>query len=384
MAEEPQQRVRLLEVDEEEFEEELNHYVAVELLREAERVVKRLVESLDSLRDVVKDVISRVKIERLSAAGEQFSGVAVDSTFPPEGGIELVGGLLVGVVAGYIVFGGLQFTPPRGLKVSLHLALSDEERRLVAVRAKFLEKRLALKVLEEARRSGIHVPLLLVDGEIVPYQILFRRRLGLRLLRRLDEATVKLLEAAHDLGTTVVGVVKRSYSQLLSTILGKRLPLNDKAIASLLLGPGEYMVLGTYGELLPAYEKLGGRIAEAGRAAAARIKERKVYGEIVAAFYKPLNPPSQAVKVEILDYGRLGVHRVLSALASLTNPATGLPYPIDLVDEYVRLEARSLELARRRIVSRLVEELGPSVAVVLAHTNPEKRYLYEPRRFRGR
>ena len=87
-----------------------------------------------------------------------------------------------------------------------------------------------------------------------------------------------------------------------------------------------------------------------------------------------------AVRVEVLDYGGLGLERILSMLNALTNPATGLPYPVDLVDEYTRIEARVLELLRRRVVKRLADLLGaygPGALLVLGHTNPEKRYLYE-------
>jgi hypothetical protein len=130
------------------------------------------------------------------------------------------------------------------------------------------------------------------------------------------------------------------------------------------------------------YASLGTtRLKRIGRVASEVLKKVPEYGDIVVAFYKPWSG-SQAVKVEIINYTGLSVEELLSRLASMTNPATGLPYPIDLVDTYVRFEARLLELVRRRLAAKLAEELGPAAASLLAHTNPEKRYVYEPRSLR--
>ena len=368
--------------------------VLEESARLADRVAGRLVELRRLLEEdgVVRERLLGIVRRRGLGSGGVVPGVAVDSTFPIDGGLDLVGGHLVVVVAGYVGFGGAC----GGARCSeayakAWLVDSEEARKHVPLRAKMLEKAVGLRILrgEEPPRPRV----VLLDGEVVPYQLLFRPPSSVersQVLRRLDRLTTALLEEARRHGVTIVGVVKRSYSRLLSAVVGRKLPLNDKAVMSLVLGPGDYAVAGRFSELLPRYAEM--LAAEKGldplkyrRAVEARLEERPGYGEVVAAFYRPtgLRRGGYAVRVEVLDYGGLGLENVLSMLNGLTNPATGLPYPVDMVDEYTRLEARVLELLRRRVVAHLAQLLRPmgaSVLTVLGHTNPEKRYLYEPGR----
>ncbi len=354
----------------EDEEEELNYPVAQALLVESKQIVETIVRKVNTARD--RNVFDKVR-RSLRSVGrleplEPLEGAAVDSTFPPEGGIELVGGLLVGIVAGYLVYRGAPRIRPFDFMVRALLVETEEEKAKLPLWAKLLERKLILNLLEAVERGDLDSKLILIDGEIVPYRIVFGKGKS-PFRRKLSRLTTATIRKAEELGITIVGVIKRSYSHLLSALTGVDVPLNDKAIMSLLLDPLEYAVLGDYATILPDIvnrkEGVGKDVAEA-------------YGRILVAFYKPLTG-RQAVKVELLDYGNIGVQRILSMLASMTNPATGLPYPIDLVDEMVRFEARILELLRRRLVASLIEELGPTAAILLAHTNPEKRYVYEPR-----
>jgi hypothetical protein len=367
--------------------------VLEESTRLADRVARRLMELREMLSGAAGERLEAI-IRRGRLGFERAPpGAAVDSTFPIDGGLDLVGGHLVVVVAGYVGFSGACGGGGRCSEAYARAWLvdSEEARRQVPLRAKLLEKALARRLLDG--REAARPRLLLVDGEVVPYQLLFKPPSAVRrsrLLSRLDEATAALLEEAREKRVTIVGVVKRSYSRLLSVVAGRRLPLNDKAVMSLLLGGGDYAVAGSFGELLPGYAEM--IAAEKGldpskyrRAVEARLGERPLYRDVVVAFYRPTRPlrGGYAVRVEVLDYGGLGLERVLSMLNGLTSPATGLPYPVDLVDEYTRLEARVLELLRRRVVAHLAELLrgeGVRVLSVLAHTNPEKRYVYEGRR----
>ncbi len=346
------------------------------------RVLETLVRKVEEARNFIPELLSVAEDHGRLGRGSPLPGAAIDSTYPPEGGVELVGGLLVGVVAGYVVYYGSARIKPMDVRVRVEIVEDEEARRRLPVKAKLLEKLVALRLVEHAARGALEAKVLLVDGELVPYQVLFGA--GGAAVARLDSATLRLLEAARRHGITLVGVVKRSYSRFVSAAVGRLLPLNDKALMSLALEPGGYAVLGRFADLLPRYAALDSpQLRRAGARARRVLERRPEYGEVVVAFYKPWTG-SQAVRVEVLDYGGLGVRAILEALASMTNPATGLPYPIDLVDEYVRFEARLLELVRRRLVAKLVEQLGPAAAVVLAHTNPEKRYVFEPRRLRRR
>ena len=385
---------------------------AVAALRESDSIAEKIVRLLRELRDMLDgDEELRRGLEGLVAgrlgAEKPVPGVAVDSTFPLDGGLDLVGGHLVVVVAGYVGFagacGGARCSEAHARALLLE---SEDARKQVPLVAKTLERVLVRRVLRKL--PGIRI--VLVDGELIPYPLLFKSEKAVersRLLSRLDAVTAEMLAEARELGVTLVGVVKRSYSHLLSARLGRRLPLNDKAVMTLLLRPGSYAAAGRFSELLPAYaelvaaqkarqappgtgdrESLARQLAEKYREAVVeRLSRRPCYGEVEVAFYRPSRPAAaSAVRVEVLDYGGLGLPRVLAMLNAMTNPATGLPYPVDLVDEYTRIEARVLELLRRRVVKRLADLLGaygPGALLVLGHTNPEKRYLYEKPLRRG-
>ncbi len=326
-------------------------------------------------------------------------GIAVDSTFPPEGGIDMVAGVLVGIVAGYIAYRGGQSlvkngVEKRGLRVMVDiLPRSEDLGKLVSTRARLLERRLVMSVMEALPEGSIVV----FDGEIVPYTLLFTRPKR-RVTRILDEETARLLEEARRRRITLAGVVKRSYTKLFNVYAsscGKKLRLNDKAVASLYLAPGEYSVIGSYAEVLPRYAELVAE--ERGASGLPRVVEERLgtrpsYGEIHVGFYKPSRVPRswQAVKVEVYAPWMEPVEafrKVASHLDSLTSPATGLPYPVDMIDEIVRIEASALEIVRHRLTKLLLRGLrgmkGPlrpeDVMVVTLYTNPEKRYLYQPR-----
>jgi len=381
----------------EEEEEEITPAV-VRVLAESARLADRIARRLMELRELLaeepglREALSSVEARGLGSE-KPPPGAAVDSTFPLDGGLDLVGGHLVVIVAGYVGFSGACGGGQRCSEAYARAWFvdSEEARKQVPLRAKMLEKAVTLRLLRGAEAARPR--LLLLDGELIPYQLLFKPGAAVarsRVLSRLDELTAKVLEVAREKKVTLVGVVKRSYSRLLSARLGRRLPMNDKAVMSLLLEPGSYAVLGRFDELLPRYAEI--LAAEKGlspekyrRAVQGRLEERPGYGEVSVAFYRPTRPVrgGYAVRVEVLDYGGYGLERVLAMLNALTSPATGLPYPVDLVDEYTRIEARVLELLRRRVVAhlaRLLGAMGPGALTVLAHTNPEKRYIYETRR----
>lgn len=400
MAEEPLARREPLVAFEEE-EEELALTPAIQVLLEksrdiAEKIIRKLMEFREAEVSGLKLwelVASKISRGRLTLA-DPPPGVAVDSTFPIDGGMELVGGRLVAIVVGYVGFSGFQGEEgPRGSYAVAQMVDSEEALRVVPYYAKLYEKKLAVKLLSAIESGKSNAKIILFDGELVPYPLLFKHPKSIarsRILSKLSEIMPKVLELAEKNSITLVGVVKRSYSKLLAVVAGRRLPLNDKAVMSILLRHGEYAYLGKFSELLPAYAEIvarerGGDRRKYREAVELALQHCSHYGEIAVAFYKPqgTSPSHQAVRVELLDFGGYGLERVLSMLNKLTNPTTGLPYPIDLVDEYIRLEARVLELLRRKVIGHLAQALdylGPAAVMLLGHTNPEKRYIYEPRR----
>jgi hypothetical protein len=386
----------------EEEEEELVLTPAIQMLLEkgrdiAEEIIRRLMEFREERSSSgarLWEVVESKIVRRRLGMEDPPPGVAIDSTFPIDGGMELVGGRLVAIVAGYVGFNGFQSSEgPRGSYAVPKLVDSEEALKVIPYYAKLYEKALARRLLAMISSGRANAKIILFDGELVPYPLLFKHPKSIaksRILSKLAEVMPKLLREAEENSITLVGVVKRSYSKLLAVLAGRKLPLNDKAVMSILLRHGEYAYIGKFGELLPRYASIiaserGGDAAKYREAVEAALSSCSYYKDIAVVFYKPhgTSPSHQAVRVEILDFGGYGLDRILSMLNKLTNPATGLPYPIDLVDEYIRLEARVLELLRRRVVGYLAQALdylGPAAVMLLGHTNPEKRYLYEPRR----
>jgi len=359
----------------------------------------KVLEMSRELAGIIADKIARLhesgsrgvleSIKARLSEREPLPGVAIDSTFPPEGGLELIGGRLIVVVAGYVCFAGARHStlPCRDSFTRAWLVESEEHRRSVPLAAKVLEKALTLRLLRDVESGALNARLFLLDGEVIPYQLLFKpsaRVSGSSLLSRLHKQSCSMLTRIRELGLSVAGVVKRSYSRLLSARLGEPLPLNDKAVMSVYLSPGEYAVIGSYGEVLPRYAEIMAAEKRMDPDRYRRIVEERIssceaYGDVVVAFYKPPQPRrgSYAVKVEIYaPYMSPG--DLLGSLSSLTNPATGLPYPIDIVDAYTRVEARVMELLRRRMAADLARRGLGEAARLVAHTNPEKRYLFEP------
>ncbi len=375
--------------------------VMVELFKRLPRHASRLAQRVAQLRRIIDgcEPLKKVLVsDRPIEAGvwEPRVGVAVDSTFPPEGGIDLVVGTLIGVVAGYLLYHdaigvGLEKKAVQALPAVIESM--DEAKRVAAEASKLLERRLVLKTILPRLPSD---SIVLVDGEIVPYLLYFTRPVR-SLRRRLDETTSSVLRVAREKRIVIAGVVKRSYTFLFSVYGaqctgGKRLPLNDKSLASLVLQPGRYLVLGRYSELLPLYARLvSSRVPpeKMARLVEERLGERSEYGDVIVAFYKPSRVPEawQAVKLEVYApwlEPEEAVRRVVSHLDLLTNRATGLPYPIDFIDQIVRLEARALDIVRQRLFRLLAEKLVENglpedkALLLTFYTNPEKRYLYRP------
>ncbi len=376
--------------------EKLRDYILedVKLVSECEELRKRLIlEKPGQASDGLMGVLP------LRDELNPEIGVAVDSTFPPEGGIDMVAGVLVGVVAGYVVYRGAEKLGigKRGIQAYVDvLPRTDDLGKRVSERARLLERRLVSSIIDKLPDGSVIV----FDGEIVPYSLLYTRPRR-SVTKSLDSEVSRLLLEASEKRIMLIGVVKRSYTRLFNvyaSLCGSRLKLNDKAIASIFLGPGEYTVLGVYTELLPGYAEVVAEekgVRKIREVVETRLTEHPEYGRIVTGFYKPSRVPRawQAVKIEVYApwlEPREALRLAASHLDALTSPATGLPYPVDLVDELVRIEAAALEVVRHRLTKLLLRGLRGSrlhrvpvkpedLMVVTLYTNPEKRYLYQPR-----
>ncbi len=285
-------------------------------------IVSRLVEVRRGVRGKLRNLVRRASRLEACRYGVVY---AIDTAFPP------APWELLGLSLSLISYGWVRVRDCRldgrycGSRVLVDF-LGEVEQDYVASTARLLERRLALEVLE-----GDEVDVLVFDGEVLPYRAL---KGGGRWVEVYD-LSLKVLERARRRGVVVVGIVKRSYSMMLSDVTGVR--MNDKAVLTAVLSRGEYIVLEH------------------------PLRVLKEYGCQVV-FYKPFRGVGQAVKAEVCGPQRL-VDDVVSFLASEASP-TALPWFIDTVDDMVRRELSKLDMLVRLIQASLarLEEGHPILA----------------------
>ena len=390
MAEELRKNI-IEEYDELFYEEYGSHPAIVAVLRKVETVVDRIEDKINVLREILnkKDLASKINFNKIPLEYNNYCIAAIDSTFPPEG-LDLVGGKLSAIVAGYILHGcrdkrDKNRVEPRKLVGDLVFADTEEFKEIVYTKAKILEKKLAIELLDNKANGLIGLDQVLFDGEIVPYKLLYsspKKKEKKKRLRKLEEVIEESISKAEKTNTTIIGVLKRSYSKILSAIIDEKMPINDKAFMSIALNNGEYTCIGKLRELLPRQVKYMNIPEEAKpryrNIIIENLDQHPEYGEIEVCFYKPHTKTSfnQAVKIEVLDYGNIGIENIIAYLSSKTSE-NAVPYFIDIIDSLVRLEARTLEAARRKLEAMLAKRREKIGIILSGHTNPQKRYLSE-------
>lgn len=131
---------------------------------------------------------------------------------------------------------------------------------LTSAVARYYERLTSKKLLEGKKRGELDFDVLLVDGKIVPRALPTRRGSSAGLLGKVAELTEEVVGLADRTDTAVVGVLKRSYSRDVVSILGfNQLRLSNKAVMSLIIEPGEYLVTGSHLDIYRELEGLRGR-----------------------------------------------------------------------------------------------------------------------------
>ncbi len=355
------------------------------IVADVKEIVKKLNKAESSkIVEEVKAVLGS-RARRIGEASE-LRAYAIDSSYA-DPALELVGGVLTVVAYGYVGNGGGE--TDKFVTGTVFFEDTNEVDRNVSIYSSIKERELAVKLLGEKRRGSRKVDLIVLDGDIalhpLPYNLPSRRS-----ERSLVEKTMKrLLREAEATGTTLVGVVKRVRSRYVSAVMDKCLPVNDKLLMSMMLERGEYLELGTFGEILPKWvdvnyvkcwedeDHVKRRRAEEGRSNLEAVfnSELGALKDVVVAFYKALNS-SIATKVEVLDFGGLGVDRVIGFLAGQTTD-TGYPYILDTVDTVVRIDSRLLDYVRTLLIKNANEVSSDLINALLQLTNPQKAYLYK-------
>ncbi|RLG77202.1 MAG: hypothetical protein DRO12_02820 [Thermoprotei archaeon] len=391
----------VMDADTEEYEEPIELYASqpamIAVMRSTRSVAEKLSRKVEEMKKAsakLRQILSS-RIRRLLPDPPRHALAAVDSTYPTPH-LELIGGKINVVVAGYVLYNVHVNAIPRSKAVAKTIFSETEEEfsKMVSLESKLMERRLIAELLEAVRKRLLSLDMIIIDGEIVPYPLLFTSPRVLkrsRLAMKLVQVTDRMLELADALEIPLVGVIKRSYSFYASVILGERTPVNDKALMSLVLDAGEYAILGSYADILPKYanyvktsqsmesEKIRARMLQTIHSI---LDEHPHYRNVELIFYRPYHKVAygQAVKLEVFPRNSLSIEEV-SSLAKMTS-YNAVPWIIDVVDEYVRFEAQALGLLRRKLESELARSYGKFGVVLTGLTNPQKSYLYEPPTYR--
>lgn len=357
------------------------------LVRTASRLVKEVEKVRLRIAEIRRSVEARGDIFALRVVGdyERLCYATVDSSFTAPA-IELVGGYLGIIAVVKVLYGSRCGGGRRGSADAEVYTELWFNRDYVNEFAKYYERATALKLLEAKRGGGLHFDVLLLDGEIIPR---VWRGPGNEPLRvRAVEVTNRIIELADETDTAVAGVLKRSYSRDLVNILGFHdLRLSDRAVMSLALKPGEYLVAGSYSDLHRELEKLRGRPGVDDEWLKARLEwyegilQNTPTGyEVKLAFYRaPKTLYPAATKVEYMTSSSLHEEVLISSLVHIST-ATGLPAPVDEAD---RLATSTLTRELKQVVyQKLIAEVAKStkasakeVLPLLSLMNPEKLHI---------
>ncbi|MGC8607423.1 MAG: DNA double-strand break repair nuclease NurA [Vulcanisaeta sp.] len=366
-------------------------------------VKKMLDEGVDSqvlalVRDLRKVIEDRGLIKSIGSLTRAFNAYAIDSSYPTPP-LELVGGVMTVLSYGYV--GYLNGSYDRYMTGEVVFEDVGEFERVITRRAQVRERELAIRLLRNKARGRKEVDLVILDGEIPMHPLPYNLPVEGGVLARVTSIIGDLLDLALKTGVPLIGVVKRVRSRFLSILTNECLPMNDKLIASLVLNNGEYMVLGSYGDILPSWVQINYSDCELRKRCKGtgcdNVKELmnrrlneglmnleqvfsgsshsglRMLREIYVVFYKPRNG-APAVKLEVFNPGnKISIDDIVTYLESQTTD-TGYPFLLDRVDEYVRLDPKILDYVRSLIIKGS-KDLNPALLTMLQLTNPQKAYL---------
>ncbi|MDM7274758.1 MAG: DNA double-strand break repair nuclease NurA [Thermoprotei archaeon] len=383
-------------------EVEENPEILLALSKLSTRVAREISRRAETLAKLREEIRSRLEIRKSEDTGSSrfLSILAVDSTWstPP---LDLVAGSIAFIATGYVI------AAPSGLgahgisRVAARLGLGEVEGRFklsIELDSKIMEYLTAHEMLNES------VDMVMLDGSLYfssmhdfynPAPPTTDRRMlaGAELASLVSRALLDLMYKADELQAPLVGVVKRVSSKLLlpkiSDIIGLKEPayVNDKLLASIILEPGEYMILENYLEAHRKYLELAA--ASQGKNAWRLLKtieyctslpENTPQGSLcnrmkktAIAFYRHKGPTGypQATRLDIYPANRA---EEIIEYAMKHTTENNVPEPIDHVDRYVRIDTATIK--RLYQILRSISPT-PESLIALNLTNPQKRYLYE-------
>ena len=360
--------------------------VAPEIVEKAlEQAARKLIDEIFKIRsflsDIRKSIEARTDILRIGRAikTEQLCYLSIDSGFTAPS-IELVGGYLGIILVTTVLYGSRCGRNSVDSKLYSKLWFNED---LTEGIAKYYERLVAKKLLEEKKQRRLDFDVLLLDGEIVPRGFLQRRAEYKDFLARTVEITGEILRLADKTDTAVVGVLKRSYSRDIVNILGFHgLRLSDKAVLSLVLSPGEYLIAGNHMDIYNELLKLGDKPGVNRKWLRTRLHwyESLVNNipegyTVKLAFYKAyrtIYPTS--TKIEYVTSNSLHEDQLISSLIHVS-AGSGIPAPIDYADVFSTVTKELKHTAYQKLLAEVAKKAGGEardILSLLSLMNPEK------------
>ncbi len=283
--------------------------------KDLESVAKAIAQQLSrvkkELRTQLKPIIRRINSLDRGSLARRFSNIySIDSAFPLRSR-DLLGASVAMISYGWVHVKQLKLHDYYVSSKVIYNFVEGIDSDEIAFRARMYERTLAMELLN----SREDIQLMVFDGELIPFKSLYARE---GKWAKLLQTSISLIEKALNRNVPICGVVKRSYSSLLAKVVGLgEIKFNDKALCSILLSRGEYIMLDHPIDLL---RRRGCKLV----------------------FYKPLRGLPQAVKVEICvkDESQLSS---LITLFSMEASYTSLPWFNDLVDSLVKRELSKMD-----------------------------------------
>lgn len=364
------------------------------ILKEAHKIAKAV--NREVYLKIRTTLEAKGLLRKLKPASQRICGVSVDTGFtdPP---MELTGGKLITILRAHVFFGCNPKTLPKADTVGFVKFVSEYE-DIAKIYSKIIERKFIVNTLEKVVKGHERLDTVILDGELFPrippgYISPSKRKeetIVTKLYNKYLELTDQLLKLADKTDVSLVGVIKRAYGIDLPVICDTEYTkINDKALATYILKPGEWIDIGPYAELALKIEKYAEKRQDIlPKNVLRRLQEREAWivrvidaieqtSDIEVALYKAPTPTyfMLATKVEIWNSMKMLKENILNFIASLTG-INGVPHPIDLVDSMCRVRVDTLQVIQQQLFTELNrilkdEQLALSLAGL---TNPEKMY----------
>lgn len=366
---------------EEEEEPDLTPELITELskksLEEAYKIGEQIAYILSVIADirrVIEDTESPAKIVRLDPKRTpDIKGIyAIDSSFRTP--LPLVYGDLFVVVGGYIRYPrarGVDLRINRGMRIAVKCGEEITGRIQTAI-SKIVERKIAREILKDPSFETKPWEILMFDGPIIPlWPIVVVTTRFYTQEEKLLEISGQVAEFCEEKKKTVIGIVKRVRSHFIGRGLIKILEkegeimlddntrralerTSDKALATLILQPGEALLIGHLGSS-PIIDRT--LVTENRRETfLSFLNENPWTKNVFVGFIKPYRS-RHVVRFEIADYAGIGLENILSWL-NANSSHTACPYPIDLVDRLTNMTNSMYELIRKIIIRGATRKLS--------------------------